>query len=140
MIVITPGIELDERELEFRFVRASGPGGQNVNKVSSAVQLFFDAAQSPALTESVRRRLLTLAGRRATPDGRIVIAAQSHRSQAMNRADALERLADLIRQALIVPKRRVATKPSRRAKAKRMDTKRLQGEKKRTRRKGGAWD
>lgn len=140
MIVIAPGIELDERELEFRFVRASGPGGQNVNKVSSAVQLFFDAAHSPALTEAVRRRLLTLAGRRATPDGRIVIAAQSHRSQAMNRADALARLSDLIRQALIVPKRRVATKPSRRAKAKRMDTKRLQGEKKRTRRKGGAWD
>jgi ribosome-associated protein len=140
MIVITPGIELDERELEFRFVRASGPGGQNVNKVSSAVQLFFDAAHSPALSEPVRRRLLTLAGRRATPDGRIVIAAQSHRSQAMNRADALARLGELVRQALVVPKRRIATKPSRRAKAKRMDTKHLQGEKKRTRRKGGAWD
>ena len=140
MIVIAPGIELDERELEFRFVRASGPGGQNVNKVSSAVQLFFDAAHSPALTEAVRRRLLTLAGRRATPDGRIVIAAQSHRSQTMNRADAMERLSELIRRALIAPKRRIATRPSRRAKAKRMDTKRLQGEKKRTRRKGGAWD
>lgn len=140
MIVIAPGIELDERELEFRFVRASGPGGQNVNKVSSAVQLFFDAAHSPALTEAVRRRLLTLAGRRATPDGRIVIAAQRHRSQIMNRADALERLAELIRQALVAPKRRVATRPSRAAKTRRLDSKRRQGDKKRRRTGGHSLD
>jgi len=140
MIVIAPGLELDERELEFRFVRASGPGGQNVNKVSSAVQLFFDAAHSPALTEAVRRRLLTLAGRRASPDGRIVIAAQRHRSQAMNRADALARLADLIQQALVVPKRRIATRPSRGAKTRRLDSKRRQGDKKRRRTEGHSLD
>jgi ribosome-associated protein len=120
---VTPWIALDPEELDINFVRARGPGGQNVNKVSSAVQLRFDAASSPNLTEAVRARLLSLAGRRATKDGVIVIAAQQHRTQERNRADAMERLLDLIRRAAIVPKRRIATKASRGSKERRLKSK-----------------
>ena len=112
MIEITPRISLDESEIRESFIRASGPGGQNVNKVSSAVELRFDAKNSPNLPDGVRERLMKLAGRKLTLAGEIVITAQSHRSQELNRADALEKLSDLIRRATIVPKTRRATKPT----------------------------
>lgn len=112
-IAITHRIGLDPAEIAIEFIRASGPGGQNVNKVSSAVQLRFDALQSPSLPEAVRRRALTLAGRRATKDGVIVITAQTHRTQDRNRAEALDRLVDLLKRAADIPKARVATKASR---------------------------
>lgn len=108
----TPWITLDESELEESFVRASGPGGQNVNKVSSAVQLRFDVRRSPALPNAVAIRLMKLAGRRLTSDGVLVITAQNHRTQERNRAEARERLADLVREAA-VPRPRAA-RPGRR--------------------------
>ncbi len=134
MIEITPTILLDESELELSFVRASGPGGQNVNKVSSAVQLRFDAANSPSLPERVRHRLRTLAGKRMTREGVIVIDARRHRSQEQNRADAVERLVELIRRAAAPPPRpRRATRPSRAERRKRLDEKRKRGQVKRLR-------
>ena len=110
MLRITSTISIDPAELEEVFVRASGPGGQNVNKVSTAVQLRFDAARSPSLPEPVRRRLCDLAGRRLTGDGVLVITADRFRSQARNREDARERLIELIREAATPPKPRRATK------------------------------
>ncbi len=111
-IEITPAIGIDESELEERFVQASGPGGQNVNKVASAVQLRFDVARSPSLPEHVRQRLKALSGRRLTQDGVLVIDARRHRTQERNRADARERLAALIREAAAPQKPRRATKPT----------------------------
>jgi len=108
---VTDTIFIDERELEERFIRASGPGGQNVNKVESAVQLRFDVRRS-SLPEDVRARLARLAGRRITLDGVLVITAQQHRTQERNRADARERLADLIRRAAVPPVKRRPTKPT----------------------------
>src|SRR5207342_3612528 len=113
MLEITPNLSIPDDELVERFVRSSGPGGQNVNKVATAVQLRFDAARSPSLPEGVRARLLRLAGRRATREGVIVIDAQRFRTQERNRADALERLLELVRQATVVPKPRRRTKPTR---------------------------
>ncbi|WP_374308302.1 alternative ribosome rescue aminoacyl-tRNA hydrolase ArfB [Dongia sp.] len=127
MIEVTSRIHLDEREIKESFIRASGPGGQNVNKVSSAVELRFDARNSPSLPEGVRERLMKLAGRRLTLSGEIVITAQSHRSQEMNRADALEKLVELIRAATVVPKARRKTKPTKASKEKRMDSKAKRG-------------
>ncbi|RMF72669.1 MAG: aminoacyl-tRNA hydrolase [Acidobacteria bacterium] len=118
-IEITPRIAIDDSELRFEFVRASGPGGQNVNKVATAVQLRFDAARSPSLPDDVRERLLALAGRRATADGVIVIDARDARTQERNRAAALGRLIALIRRAARRPKRRVPTKPTAAAKRRR---------------------
>ena len=109
---ITDQIDIAEWELTEQFVRASGPGGQNVNKVSTAVELRFEAARSPHLPEGVKRRLKGLAGRRWTKDGAVVIQVDDTRSQARNREIARERLADLVRAALVAPKRRVATKPT----------------------------
>jgi len=133
MIPVTPGIAIDERELEETFVRGSGPGGQNVNKVATAVQLRFDVRNSPSLPDGVKARLERLAGKRLTSEGVVVITAQRHRTQERNREDAVERLVELIRQATEVPKPRRATKPTFGSKQRRMDTKTKRGEIKRTR-------
>ena len=123
MIAVTPRISLDERELEETFIRASGPGGQNVNKVSTAVQLRFDARACPALEADVLARLLKLAGHRATQDGVIVITAQEFRSQDRNRAAAREGLFDLIRRASVAPIKRRATRPTFGSQLRRLDAK-----------------
>ena len=127
MIEVTPEIALDERELTERFVRASGPGGQNVNKVSTAVQLRFDARHSPSLPDDVRARLERLAGGQMTSDGEIVITAQRFRTQERNRQDALDRLIALIRRAAQPPTPRTATKPTRASRQRRLDAKRRRG-------------
>lgn len=120
---ITSGVTIPDSDLSYSFVRASGPGGQNVNKVSSAVQLRFDMEGSTALTEAVKNRLRVLAGRRLTDDGAILIIARNQRSQDQNRREALERLADLVERALVVPKTRRATKPTRASKERRLEGK-----------------
>ena len=125
MIRVTPHISLDESEIVETFVRASGPGGQNVNKVESAVQLRFDLAHSPSLPADVAERLVRLAGRRMTSDGVLVISAQRFRTQARNRADALERLLELIRQAAVRPLIRRATKPTFASKQRRLEAKKV---------------
>ncbi len=132
MIDVTPNIAICEDELRFQFKLASGPGGQNVNKVATAVELRFDVAGSPSLPEAVRTRLL--AGSRVTQDGELLITARRFRSQERNRQDAIDRLIALIQQAAEAPKPRIKTKPSRAAKQRRMDEKRRVGVKKQTRR------
>jgi len=140
MIRITPFISLDEKELDFDFVRAAGPGGQNVNKVATAVQLRFDVKQSPSLPRDVRVRLLKLAGSRATVEGVIVIHARRFRSQHQNRQDAVERLMDLIRQAARKPRRRIKTRPTAASRRRRLEEKRRRGGMKKMRRKPGGDD
>ena len=132
-IQITDAIAIDEREIEQKFIRASGPGGQNINKVATAVQLRFDVANSPSLPAEVRERLMGLAGRRITADGVLVIEARRFRTQARNRQDAIERLIALIRKAAEKPKPRRKTRPTRRSKERRLEGKRQRGETKRTR-------
>ena len=127
MIEVAPGISLDEDELEFSFIRASGPGGQNVNKVSSAVQMRFDARRSPSLSNEVSIRLQKLAGSRLTLDGVIVITANRFRTQEMNRKDATERLAELIAKAAVAPVKRRATKPTKASKERRLESKTRRG-------------
>ncbi|HEX7969377.1 MAG TPA: alternative ribosome rescue aminoacyl-tRNA hydrolase ArfB [Stellaceae bacterium] len=134
MIRVTPQIALDEREIEEQFIRSGGPGGQNVNTVATAVQLRFDARASPALDDTVRRRLATLAGRRMTKDGVLVITAERFRTRERNRADALERLVELIRRAAIVPKSRRATRPTKASRERRLAGKAVRSRTKRLRR------
>ena len=132
-IRITPHIAIDESEIEETFVLSSGPGGQNVNKVSSAVQLRFNAARSLALPEPVRFRLMQLAGSRLTKDGVLILTCRQSRDQSRNRAIVRERLFEMIREAAVEPKKRRATKPSRRAKEKRLQHKKKHAELKRAR-------
>ena len=132
-LAITGDITIDASELEESFILASGPGGQNVNKVASAVQLRFDAARSPSLPEDVRARLKALAGRRLTGAGVIVITARRFRSQERNRADARERLAELIRRAASPPRPRRATRPTLASKTRRLEAKKSRGQIKRAR-------
>jgi ribosome-associated protein len=123
MIRIDGRISIDEQELEERFIRASGPGGQNVNKLSTAVQLRFDARRSPNLPDEVRARLERLAGKRLTREGVIVITAQRHRTQERNRQDALDRLIELIQAAAVRPIPRRPTKPTKGSRERRLESK-----------------
>src|SRR5581483_4901806 len=139
MIPVTDTISINESELSESFVRASGPGGQNVNKVSSAVQLRFDARRSPSLPNDVALRLMRLAGKRLTKEGVIVIVAQRHRDQARNRQEARERLFELIRQAAVKPKPRRKTRVPKAARQQRLVGKKRRGDIKRQR-SGKGWD
>jgi ribosome-associated protein len=130
---ITRTITLDDSEIHLTHVRASGPGGQNVNKVASAVVLRFDVAGSRSLTDTVRHRLIRLAGNRVTDRGVLIIKAQRYRTQERNRRDALERLAQWIRRAATLPKPRRATRPTAASKRKRLDAKQRRGQAKRLR-------
>jgi len=140
MIRVTAHISIDEREIEESFVRASGPGGQNVNKLATAVQLRFDVRGSPSLPAEVRARLERLAGARLTREGVLVISAQRHRTQARNREDALDRLIELIRRAAIAPRPRRPTKPSRASRERRVEAKKRRAGVKRLRRAKPSFD
>ena len=122
-IAITRTVSIDPSEIEETFIRGTGAGGQNVNKVASAVQLRFDLANSPNLSDAMKRRVGTLAGSRLTKDGVIVIIANSHRDQPMNRADALERLVDMLKSGAYAPKPRIATRPTLASKKRRLEAK-----------------
>jgi ribosome-associated protein len=136
MIEITPSLKIDEKEIELAFIRSSGPGGQNVNKVASTVQLRFDLLHSASLTEEVKARLVRIAGKRVNAEGVLVIEAHRYRTQEQNRQDALDRLAILIRKALHKPVQRKATRPGAADRRKRLDEKKKRGEVKRARRLG----
>ena len=135
MIKITNSIALSDDEIVEHFIRSTGPGGQNVNKVETAVQIRFDARKSPALNEAIFERLKKISGHRMTAAGLVIITANRFRSQLRNREDARDRLVGLIREAVIPPKHRRATKPSRNSKAKRVETKKKRGAQKKQRQK-----
>jgi ribosome-associated protein len=134
MIRLNRGIAIDERELDFEFIRSSGPGGQNVNKVSTAVRLRFDARGSSSLPEDVRERLIHLAGRRVGDDGFLTIHAQSARTQDSNRRDAIERFVSLLERAVERPTPRRATRPTAASRQRRLESKRRRGQTKAARR------
>ena len=134
MLQVTPSIVIDDSEIEERFVRASGPGGQNVNKVATAVQLRFDAGSSTSISDDVRARLMAIAGSRMTADGVLVIDSRTFRTQAQNREAARERLVELLRQAAVKPKRRRKTRPSGASRLQRLESKRRRANTKQGRR------
>jgi ribosome-associated protein len=136
MINITPSISIDDSELQFDFIRSSGPGGQNVNKVATAVQLRFDAAHSPSLPNEAKARLVAIAGSRLTSEGVLLIEARRYRTQEQNRADAILRLVDLLQQAANPPRPRKKTRPSVASKARRLEEKKKHAEVKRLRHSG----
>jgi ribosome-associated protein len=135
MLEITPSLQIDERELQIDFIRASGPGGQNVNKVATAVQLRFDV-RATSLPEEVKVRLIHLAGKRMTSEGVLLIEARRFRTQEQNRADAIQRFVELVRKSLVAPKARRKTKPTAAAKEQRLKAKKQRGEIKKLRRGG----
>jgi ribosome-associated protein len=138
-LLVAPGVEIPDEDLEWKFIRSSGPGGQNVNKVSSAVQMRFLLPRNATLRGPVKQRLRRLAGQRLLDDGSILISARSERSQEQNRREALGRLGDLVRAALIEPKIRKKTRPTRASKERRIESKKHRGSTKRERR-GPAMD
>jgi ribosome-associated protein len=140
MIRVTDSISVDESELHESFVRSSGPGGQNVNKLSTAVQLRFDVRHSPSLPNDVAVRLMRLAGKRMTKDGVLVLIAQNHRTQERNRAEAQARLIDLIREAAVRPVPRRTTKPTKASKQRRIESKKRRSSVKALRQSKPAWD
>ncbi|MEP0806369.1 MAG: aminoacyl-tRNA hydrolase [Chloroflexota bacterium] len=133
MLEITPSLQLDERELQFDYIRASGPGGQNVNKVATAVQLRFDVVNSPSLASDLKGRLLRLAGKRVNADGVLILEARRFRTQEANRADALRRFVELLQKAATPPKPRRKTRPTAASREKRIKEKKQRGEIKRSR-------
>lgn len=137
-LAISEHVAIPDDELEWKFIRSSGPGGQNVNKVSSAVQLRFLLHRNTSISASAQHRLRRMAGQRLVDDGTILITARDERSQEQNRRSALERLADLVRAALIEPKIRKKTRPTRASKERRIDSKKKRSSTKRGR--GGSWD
>ena len=134
MLIIAPDLVIPESEIEEKFIRATGPGGQNINKVATAVQLRFDVQHSPSLPEAVRARLLRLAAKRVTAEGVLVIEAHRFRTQEENRQDARQRLVALLQKAAVAPKPRRPTKPTAASQARRLDSKRRQSQRKRLRR------
>ena len=133
MLEITPFFQIDERELQFDFIRAAGPGGQNVNKTATAVQLRFDIVNSPSLASDTKGRLIQLSGKRVNTEGVLIIEAKRFRTQEQNREDAIQRFVELVRKALVKPKLRKKTKPSAASKEKRLKAKKVKGATKRLR-------